>query len=87
MASKYRPEPPRFVTYGTPEYDDEGDVIGMRYFPTVREVKEFAIEQMRKRGARAYGYDSLTREQVAHVLTDSAPVPDHWLRSAAEEGP
>ena len=69
--------------YRTPEYEERSGgkwvPVKAHYFGTVKETVAFAKEEMKKRGGKGYGYESLTREHVAELLTEHASLPDHWM--------
>ncbi len=66
------------IMHLTPEYRADGSIVRIRYFGTRTEVKKFAIEQMKKRGGKGYGYSSLSREVVAELLEQHVPPPSEW---------
>jgi len=61
--------------YAAPEFDRAGGLVRYRYFTTVREVKAFALEQMRKRGGKGWTYSSFTGPDLARILTEMLPDP------------
>lgn len=73
---------PNYVVYCTPEYTQASDgdwvLIRMRYFTTVKDTKKFAIKEAEKRQVHGYEYESLTRQDVASILHQHAPIPVHW---------
>ena len=66
------------IMHRTPEYREDGSIVGVRYFSTRNETKAFAKAQCKKRGGKGWSMESLDREYVAELLTSHAPPPKHW---------
>ncbi len=69
---------PRAIMHCTPEYDEAGTILSIRYFGTITETKKFAIEQMKKRGGKGYAFQSIPRDVVAELMEEHVPQAEFW---------